>query len=203
MANFSFKKILISLLIAVIFVAAWFVFYKRFERQVLAPDAGPTTQFLSAVGLSVNAYLSPRAGFSLHPPSGWQIDESGQLGTFVVFVEPVGDEESGTTFNANINVIDEKKPADTLEDYVRATKVALPKILSGFKVTDSRKVALRNDLDGHLIAGEFSYNGVLLNTVRLLVIDKGRGYAVTATALASTWEGREKSIIASLLTFRP
>ena len=106
------KKLLIVFLIAAVFAAAGFILYKQQERKVYMPEIGSTPEFLSSVGLSSDKYVSSRAGFSMHPPTAWQIDESGQLGTFVVFVEPNGDEESGTTFSANINVIGEQKPAD-------------------------------------------------------------------------------------------
>jgi len=190
----SIRKIIISGAIAAFVGIIALVFYNFLAPEPLAPSgAGNPVDF----DLLDPAYTNARLGFTLNPPKGWTIDESGQLGTFAVFVPKNPDENNILT---SLTVIVE--PAEFLEDYVRETRIRLPEILEDFTPLENRRVSLGAS-EGHLIGGSFVFNGLPVRTLRLITTKNNRGYDITATALTSAWAGQRAAIEAALLTFRP
>ena len=198
MQSFSLPKVLIIAAIAVALAGVgMYVFKKNLPGEVI-PIL--TNDELAAAGLYVELYENPRTGFTMNTPVGWTLDESGALGAFVVFVSPTPDLQGSISFSPSITIIGEE--ANYLEDYVRKTKAAIPLTLEDFRVTENRKVSL-GGTEGHLIGGTFTYSGLPLQTIRLLVYADNRGYAITGTSLAETWHKDQHTIVRSLLSFRP
>jgi hypothetical protein len=195
----SLKKILIFFVISSLFAGGIIYYFRVIRSDIYRPgEAIVIRKETISPLLREEQYINSRAGFSMHPPLGWKIDESGELGTFAVFVAPEGD----IALPANISVIAETKTSNDLEDYVRTSREALPSILQNYNLITNRKVRLGSQ-DGHVLEGTFTYENLELHTWRLLVVSVDRNYAVTATALESDWEKHKEEMEESLLTFRP
>jgi hypothetical protein len=191
----SLKKILINGAILVIVTTLGVILYRSSAPGEITD--GPTSQNEVVISkLLAGKYTNPRLGFTIHPPMGWDIDESGELGTFAVFVPADPGQEDALT---SISVITE--PANYLEDYVRETRERLPEILESFNQIENQRVIL-GKAEGHLIGGTFLFNDIPLRTLRLIISYEGRGYNVTATALQTIWSKHKEKFEESLLTFR-
>jgi hypothetical protein len=190
------KKIIISSVVILVVLILGIFIFKKLQPELMVIEEIPLEEILSAGNLGTQ-YVNSRVGFTIYPPEDWAIDESGQLGTFAVFVPS---DPGPTDAVTSITVIAE--PANHLEDYVRETRKRLPEILNNFEQVENRRVAL-GEIEGHFIGGRFTFDEVSVRTLRLIVSVDGRGYNITATALESAWNSWEKTFTESLLTFRP
>ncbi len=150
--------------------------------------------------LENEAYVHTQHGFSLRPPKGWILDESGRFNTHVIFLNTVQDYSENDPFVANINVVSESNQDFNLEDYISETKNVLHKFLQDYQLVDER----RETIDGRdviFIGGTFSQGIFPLRNLQLYVIKDGKAYVVTGTALNSTWDNHKDILEASLRTF--
>jgi len=145
-------------------------------------------------------YSNAQYGFKINAPKGWRVDESGQLGTIVFFLNTKPDQEGGNPFSANINVTTGSTQGYDLDGYVSATKDLLPKVLQNYKSTDNRKVNI-NGMQAQIIGGTFMQGVFPLRNLQLIVVKDGQAYVVTGTVLESTWNQYKDLIESSLMTF--
>lgn len=200
MNRVSFLKITLIAVVVILVAGAGIFFYKKAEPQEIIPEV--TSAEIESAGLASDAYVVPRTNFAVHLPVGWQIDESGSLGTYTVFINPVSDGDGTGIFNASIAITREN--GNYLEDLARKTRAAMPEQLENYIQTDNRRVQL-GVLEGHIVGGTFTYEGLALKMIRLVTYDNvsGQGYAVTATMLNSAAEKYAKTIETFFRTFRP
>ncbi len=182
----------------------WFV--NKFQNQktqdeTIQPKQQPTaTQTTTPDTLEKQAYSNIQHGFKINPPKGWRVDESGQFGTLVIFFNTSTDQEGANPFGANINIISESTQGLNLNDYVAATKEALPKLLQNYKSTEDKSVSI-NGMQAKMIGGTFIQGVFHLRNFQLIAVKNGKAYIVTGTVLNSTWDTYKDLIESSLLTF--
>jgi hypothetical protein len=192
--HISTRKLFISGFIAALAGIVALVVYNAVKPAALTSEV---VDNLTNLELLDPIYTNARLGFKINPPKSWAIDESGQLGTFVVLVPNSPDENNALT---SLTVIVE--PAEFLEDYVRETRTRLPEILPGFRLIENQRVSL-GSIEGHLVGGTFLFDNLPVRTLRLIVTKDGRGYNITATARELVWQQYAETFKESLLTFRP
>lgn len=209
---------IIKILIGILLVAAlggggWYFYQMQMNASSASPTQNQTAQNNAPVPtatpiaeakvddrLESLAYINEKNNFKINGPKGWKSDESGLLGTLVVFLNPEPDKEGKDPFQANINVITESTQGKNLDDYVKASKEVLPKVLQGYKSTEDKKVTVSGS-EGYLIGGTFTQGVYKLRNYQLVVVKDGQAYIVTATALASTWSKYSEIMLASMMTF--
>src|SRR5258708_4726708 len=131
-------KLLIVILLGLLVLGVWFG-YQKFAANNRSFVSNPTPKAISLATvmpsysasfsaspkvneLEATAYVNTKAGFKIKAPKGWKVDESGKLGSLVVFTNPSTDSKEAT---ATINVVSEQTK-DTQADYVKKNKDALP-----------------------------------------------------------------------------
>lgn len=145
--------------------------------------------------LSSQVYTSSKEGFKIYPPQGWQVDESGLMGTLVIFTGPRKDQ-----FTVNINVTSESTQGLDFSSYIAASKGNLPKLLTNYQLLEEKEVAVKGNR-GYLLGGEFSAQGFQIRNLQLVVVSNGKAYIATATALSSQWDAYQEVFRSSLSTF--
>lgn len=136
--------------------------------------------------------------FGLTPPAGWVVDDSGDQGTAVLFLEPrsAGTETRG--FSANINVLVVPSPAD-LPTAVAGARQELTG-LDGYDSTTDESVVLPDGTPAHLLGGAFvdPGSGLVLRNEQLFAVHDGSAIVATGTALADSWESYEQVLDSAL-----
>lgn len=139
-----------------------------------------------APGAVVSGTYTHADGFSLTPPSGWTSDESGTLGTKVIFRAPATDQGTGGPFTANVTVVVEEAGSTTLDEAMTAAKEA-GALLVNYRLIDDARAVTSAGLPAHILGGTFKEGGTIRNKQLIVIVD-GKKYAITGTALAAAWE---------------
>jgi hypothetical protein len=158
---------------------------------VAAPERASGSSAAPASAPSGNPFDDAQGRFGLTPPAGWEVDNSGEQGTAVLFLEPrsAGTETRG--FSANINVLVVTSPVD-LPTAVDGAREEL-KSLDGYSSTTDESVALRDGTPAHLLGGTFidPGSGLSLRNEQLFAVHNGSAIVATGTALAESWGSYE------------
>jgi len=158
-----------------------------------------TTIFNKSVFCAVNpeAYVNRTHGFSINPPSGWTVDESGAFGTVVIFYGPVMPETGG---KININIVAGTTNL-TLDQYVSAGKLQLASSLTNYHLVSegSRNIG---GLDGYELVGTFTQGAFNFKNKQVIFVERGRGYIITFTALPTNYDNYLPTLEESLQTFK-
>lgn len=170
--------------------------------QPVTPATTDTTSqlVLKTDGLTQPVYNIP-GGFQINPPKDWRVDNSGQLGTLVIFTNTQTDRAGDSSFGANINVTSESTQGLNLADYVSATKGTLAKLLQDYETTEDKRVSV-NGTEAQMIGGTFTQGVFPLRNLQLIVVKDGKAYVTTGTVLNSAWDKNKDLIEASLMTFQ-
>jgi len=163
------------------------------QQQITPQSPTPDT-------LEKQAYSNTQYGFKISAPKGWRVDDSGQFGTLVFFLNTQTDQEGENPFSANISIISESAQGYDLDSYVSVTKDLLLKLLQNYKSTDNRKVTV-SGTQAQIIGGTVVQGVFHSRNLQLIVIKDGQAYVVTGTVLESTWNQYKDLIESSLLTF--
>lgn len=158
------------------------------------------TPILSDTSTSLQTYKNEKYGFKINAPKGWRVDESGLMGTHVIFFNNNTDYVGSIPFVANINVISESAKGLSLNDYIDNSKEVLLKILKNYKITEDKSVKI-NGAEAYLIGGTFVMDELHLRNSQLIVIKNDKAYVVTGTALESNWDKYKNLFESSLVTF--
>lgn len=140
----------------------------------------------SASLLSPASFVSKSLGVSIKYPKGWTIDESGKFGAKLFFFNNSIDKSGNLPFASNINITTEDAHGYGLKAYVDASKKYIVKIYPSYQSIPDIKVKI-NNIEAYVISGTFSQKGYFIKNVQLILINSGKAYIVTATALASKW----------------
>lgn len=151
--------------------------------------------------LESQPYVHNKEGFKIRPPKGWTVNESGQLGTLVIFSDPSLDHQGKDPFRTNINITSEATQNMDLDKYIKANKEALGRFLQNYRSTEERTLTV-NGRPIRLIGGTFIQGIYKLRNQQMFLIRKGKAFIVTATTLESTWNKHKSTMEASLLTFQ-
>lgn len=166
------------------------------------------TIFNMPVFCAVNpqAYVNRTYGFSINPPSGWSVDESGAFGSVVIFYGPIMP-ETGSRVNILISAGTTNL---TLEQFVSAGKSQLASLLTDYHLVseDGRNIG---GLDGYELVITWTYmpvanvsntHAVNVKQKQVLFVEKGRAYILTFTASPTNYEDYLPAFEESLQTFK-
>lgn len=202
-------KAITSLVFGVIGLMAWLIplkgatgqnsFVNEFLKGVKEGVKDQQVDNTSSANLESQPYINSQAGFTIRAPKGWRVDESGLFGALVIFLNTQIDQEGTNLYGANIYVISESARGLGLDDYVNATKEALPKLPQNHS-TEDKKVSV-NGVQARIIGEAFVQGVFHLRDLQLIVVKNDKAYTVTANVLESTWNKYKDLIEASLLTF--
>ena len=146
-------------------------------------------------------YSSPTDGFEIRPPNGWVVDDSGTLGTRVLFHNETPDLHDEAPFNANINVLTVPARGVTSEELAAASKEQFKIMVTDFTLLGETFLVI-DDLEATLFEYTFSQGVFPLRGTQLIIVYEDTAYAITATALDATWDKYESAFDASLRSFR-
>jgi hypothetical protein len=159
---------------------------------VAAPDrASGSSSAAPASAASGKPFQDAQGRFGLTPPAGWVIDNSGEQGTAVLFLEPRSAGTEARGFSANINVLVVPSPAD-LPTAVAGARQELTS-LDGYDSTTDESVVLRDGTPAHLLGGTFvdPGSGLALRNEQLFAVHNGSAIVATGTSLAESWGSYE------------
>ncbi len=129
-------------------------------------------------------------GFAIKPPEGWAVDDSGKLGTLVIFINSEVEFQGEVPFAANINVTKEVVGEVNLEEYFAQAKVMVAQILTDYVVQAEEDVVI-DGVPGKLLISTYKQGDYNLKNQQMMVIKEGVAFVVTATALESSWSKYE------------
>ncbi len=145
-------------------------------------------------------YRNENEGFLIIPPTGWQIDKTGRTGSIVVLLNPIAKVIGGVSYATLISVETHEVGEVLLADQVKTSKENTLSAFPDFIFENDSSFNLKGQ-QYYLIGGTYTVNGVKLRTRSLLTIDKGIGYAVTASGPLVTWPDNEEAISKSQFSF--
>ena len=127
-------------------------------------------------------YHNESYGFSIHPPTGWEVVDSGlREGTPVTFWGP-----KDKVFAPNV-FIAVMEATDTLEEYVSMAKQQLPLILTNYQLVDEKSRVI-----GGLPAYELVYTyekGMFhLKAMRVFLLKGEKVYTISFTVLRDNYD---------------
>jgi hypothetical protein len=158
---------------------------------VAAPERVSGSPSAPAPAPSGKPFDDAQGRFGLTPPAGWVLDNSGEQGTAVLFLEPRSAATETRGFSANINVLVVPSPAD-LPTAVAGARQELTS-LDGYASTTDESVVLRDGTWAHLLGGTFvdPGSGLALRNEQLFAVHNGSAIVATGTSLAESWESYE------------
>lgn len=146
-------------------------------------------------------YKNEKHGFTLCPPTGWKTDDSGMLGTLVLFSSWDGIDAQQAIKAANIGIVVEPVQDIDLDGYVAAAKELYPKVVKEYKLVAEEKIDCK-DNKAILLQGVITFEGgQKINNAQLILIKNGSAYVVTGSAHADSWDSHKDAIMAALKSF--
>lgn len=144
------------------------------------PNPKPVPAKSSAPSNSATAYNVPKTPLSIEPPTGWTKNDTGQFGTYVIFLDKAQD-----GFSANLNVLSESMAGMAQEDYIN---LSIEKIKQGIDSCDIKD--RKNTTIGGMPATELTYTGnsnnLQLTWNQVFVFYEGSAYIFTGTTLTKS-----------------
>ena len=166
-----------------------------------SPTATSETVGSPSPDLLGQPYSSPIDGFEIRPPNGWVVDDSGTLGTKVLFHNETPDLHEEAPFSANINVLVGPAEGVTLEEVVAGSREQFRISFTNFTLLEETFLIV-DGLETHLFEYTFSQGVFPLRFVQLVGIHDDKVYVVSAGALDATWDKYESAFDASLRSLR-
>lgn len=146
-------------------------------------------------------FIDVKNGFSMTQPANWTIDDSGTLGTLVLFNNPVIDHEGDASFIANISVLKQSSAGKTLDTFVSALRKLMATKLGHLNILSDQSLTL-NGMPAHLLETAFDNGVIHLHALELITVKNGIVYEVTGTVLDATWDRYQAALDQSLRTFK-
>jgi hypothetical protein len=153
------------------------------------------------------AYVNRTHGFSINPPTGWTVNDTGVSPPVVVFFyEPVMP-ETGGKININIGV---ETTSLTLNQYVAASKSQYASVFLNFNlVSESNRniggldeyelVFTLTYMPGANVSNTHTFN---FKQKQVIFVEKGKAYILTFTALPTNYEDYLPAFEESLQMFK-
>ena len=170
-------------------------------EELPTPTETPDAVESRSPDLLGQTYSNPNDGFEIRPPRGWAVDDSGLLGTKVIFSSETPDLHDETPVQANINILTVPAQGITLEELAAVSKEQFKIAVTNFTLL-GETFRVVDDSEAHVFEYTYSQGVFPLRGMQLIVVDEDKAYAITATALSATWDKYEAAFDASLRSFR-
>ena len=171
------------------------------KASVFTILTGASFLFLVTFSVSVfaavqsTAYVDSRNLFSINPPSGWTIDSSGAYGTAVILYGP-----NESSFRINMDVI-VRFTSLSLSDYVAASKTQLSTGLTNYHLV-SEKSTIIGGIAADELVNNFTQGAFSLKDQQDYLVQNGRAYIITSTAVQTDYSTYQPSFAESVQTFQ-
>ncbi|MCC5829386.1 MAG: DcrB-related protein [Phycisphaeraceae bacterium] len=128
-------------------------------------------------------FYSREHGFSIKGPEGWE-RLPGEMGTEIMFLSPMEDED--TEFRANLNVVVENLPKEMdLSAYLQVALDQLSKVMTDFQKLDQGEVTIA-DKPGKRLEYTHRMGVFRFHVDQYFVVHSNRAYVITCTAVEGT-----------------
>lgn len=156
-----------------------------------SPTTSPTT---TTVAIALDAAFEGD-GFSIQPPEGWTVDDSGSQGAAVIFTaDPVDG------FQSNINVRRDEVPGQTLDEVVEQSRTDLAEAFPGYEIFVDESTTV-SGLPAHSFEATLTSDDVEYHNLQIFVLVDEAVFTVTATATEDQWATDDATFRASMDTF--
>ncbi len=166
--------------------------------ETVAPTAQPAA---TEPGQLDQPYKNSDEGFEIRPPRRWIVDESGSMGTLVLFYSPQSDEHNGSSFTANINILATPSQGMNVEAYATQSMNLMPLTISDYATVGFKRATV-NDQEVYFLEYTFQGGSLPIRGRQLYYLDGERAYVITSTALETRWDKYSGTFDASLRSFR-
>lgn len=147
------------------------------------------------------AYVSQQYGFKVTPPKNWIVDESGEAGTVVFFLNETIDNEAGYIWQGSINVgVFGGNSGFSIDDIISSYKLQTQQWVANFTVVEEKKIKI-GGYDAVIVSGTFIREGHNFRDYRLFVLKGDNLYNVSGVVLNSTWTRDKDAVIGSVMSF--
>lgn len=171
---------------------------RRTHYQPMAAFVAKTEGPIDVNRLGWAQYRHPKEGFVLERPDGWTIQEA-FMGALVAVLEPQANWTQG--FASNVNVVLALVEGD-LEAYAKKQVDALSTLLSDLRVIDL-SIGRVDSFPGARITATYREGSHHMTLEQQHVVQGGRAYVVSATALSERYEALAPTFERILDSFRP
>ena len=134
-------------------------------------------------------------GFSIQPPEGWTVDDSGSQGAAVIFTDDPVD-----GFQSNINVRIDPVPGQSLDDVIEQSRTDLAEAFEGYDIFVDEATTV-SGLPAHTFEATLTSDEVEYHNLQIFVVVGDSVYTVTATAPEARWATDDATFRASMETF--
>ena len=135
-------------------------------------------------------------GFSIQPPEGWTVDDSGSQGAAVIFTaDPVDG------FQSNINVRRDEVPGQTLDEVVEQSRTDLAEAFPGYEIFVDEATTV-SGLPAHTFEATLTSDDVEYHNLQIFVLVGESVFTVTATGTEAQWDHDDATFRASMATFQ-
>lgn len=174
------------------------MFKKLFITFLVSSTLLPQTSFAKTSYLKYN---NSKTGYSIKYPSDWQTREENNDFIMTMFTSPA--EDINDNFYENTNVVVEKAPGYTVQQYFDANlkNMEAPGSLQDFKILEQGKTIV-NGKKSIFVAYTHTYNQLQLKVLAYFFCNGKNGYVITSTASPesfSKYEANFKSIVNSFI----
>ena len=127
------------------------------------------------------------ADFTIKYPSDWKVDESGTMGTKVIFFSPL--ESADDQFSENINIMTQDLTASpmTLKEYTDLSVKQINTLVTNGKIIESTTMQTPSG-EGQRLVYTMDQGQYHLQFEQLYVIKKDKVYLVTYTAETTSYQ---------------
>jgi hypothetical protein len=143
-------------------------------------------------------YRDDQQHFSLTPPAGWAVRQSGQPNVSVLFVGPVEGQVAGRAVEPFLNVVVAPAPG-TLDSQVAGHRQYYA---AKVQLNEDTPASLPDGRPAHFLGGTLDSPAGALRMLQLVAVDDGREYLLTSVAPAATFSRHEPEVRAALLTLK-
>ncbi len=146
-------------------------------------------------------YKNEKEGFQITPPSGWQLDETGKTGAIVIFLNPTTKTIGNINYATILTVEKRNVEESSLSDQIKSIKDKTSKDFPDFVFENDSLFYLKGQ-PYYLIGGNYVVGGVDMRRRSLITVNKGYGYAATASGPMVTWPDNESVISDAQFSFK-
>lgn len=150
--------------------------------------------------LEPEPYVDSAGDFKIYYPKDW-LPDGAYPGVIIVFLNIEFDQGDGAPFSANINVLSKSSEGLDLNQYIEFNKELMALFLTNYELVEDRKIIIPSGQKAHILGSTFTHGVSELRNLQLGIIDNGKAYFITGTALESEWDKYKDVIEESLLTF--
>lgn len=145
-------------------------------------------------------FTDKKNGFSIVPPAGWTVDETGVTGNLVYFEGPIAT-VSGKAIRANMGVMVGPSNDASIENYSAFYQKETLKSLPTFEIVDQKIIGV-NGLKVYSLRGRYYLEDIAITNRVEIAIVGAKVYIVTAQMPETEWEKVGNIVDESFATFR-